>query len=122
VSLLVWAYRRDADGRMIDLDIAPVEPRNDLAGFESWRWKVYGSAPVRALGLRLIPSLATGDIYAEDDEVDVLAAEIETLLRECEALAVALDVEEEGIRFRVENMREAVRLARTVEGGCVCIS
>lgn len=75
MSLLVHVFVLEEDGRRQILD--PTAPGGDLAGFERWRTLVWGAEPVRALGARFFPVLATGDLtVAPGDVLD--------FLRECD--------------------------------------
>ena len=50
MSLIVYAYKRDpATGEMLDLDVKPTPPRNDLAGFEAWRQMASGAVLPRVI-------------------------------------------------------------------------
>jgi hypothetical protein len=114
VSLIVYAYRREGD-RFSDLDAKPTPPRNQLAGFESWRQSIYGSAAAKKLGLRLLPTLGDGhDIYAEGADLDRLKSEAEMMLANLEGISPE---DPEGVRFRLENILEAIRLAKQAGGG-----
>jgi hypothetical protein len=118
MTLIVHAYRRDpATSATHDLDERPVGPRNDLAGFESWRTTVWGSAVVIGLGATVLPSLATGDIHAEGAELDQLASELAILIANVARVASVTGVDEFSLRFRLDNIVEAVRLARSA-GRC----
>ncbi|MDI1430145.1 hypothetical protein [Polyangium sorediatum] len=117
MSLIVCAYRRDAGGAIEWIEEEPPFPCNDLAGPESWRHKIWGSPELRRLGLRMLPSLAEADVYAEDDELDAIEAELGMLREALPALAAVLKVDAEGLRFRVENIAAAVRIARAHGGG-----
>jgi hypothetical protein len=59
----------------------PSPPHSDLAGFESWRRDVWGSAPVKRLGLRILPSLAGGDTFASGADLEALAHDVDLLQR-----------------------------------------
>lgn len=78
MTLLVTAYRitRDAEGEKTEL--IPCE--SDLAGFEETRTTFYGHARARALGLVMLPSLATSNISAMGDELEDLRAEVGLLM------------------------------------------
>jgi len=142
MSLTVSAYKRDPmTGDIADLLVAPTSPRNDLAGFETWRQQVYGSSIAQTLGLTLLASLARNeDVYADGADLDRLKSETDALLENVRAIApgghdrrgdpltsafvlragVQLpDAEdlESTIRFRLENILEAVRLAKNVTDG-----
>src|SRR4051794_36180281 len=59
-----------------NLRVLPVpEGSYDLAGFESWRQEVWGSAATIALGAHFLPQLDGSDLYVQPDEVDAFAAE-----------------------------------------------
>ncbi|MGJ5753089.1 hypothetical protein [Streptomyces puniciscabiei] len=55
MSLSVDVVVRGPNGEFDVLDVP--EGCNDSAGFESWRWKVWGSEVVRSLGARYLPLL-----------------------------------------------------------------
>jgi hypothetical protein len=82
VSLRVDVFVVDEDGEMQVLDTP--DGCQDLAGFENWRTKVWGSEPVRALGARFFPVLAEGDLAVEPDQVP-------DFLKECARLRAGLD-------------------------------
>ncbi|PCC74890.1 hypothetical protein SAMN02745121_05931 [Nannocystis exedens] len=114
MTLITHAYVRTADGELRTLAAEP--PRNDLAGPERWRVKVYGSDTARALGLTLLPTLATHDIHAEKEDLDVLEREVQVLLGNTVRWPeIGLDE----LRFRLLNILEAIRVARAVENGGV---
>jgi hypothetical protein len=141
MSLLVHAYKRDpATGKILELEAKPTPPRNDLAGFEIWRQTVYGSPAARKLGLKVLASLgANDDVYAEGADLDQLKSETEALLANVSTIAsggrdqlgnpivstfalqgdvhVPREDYESAIRFRVENILEAIRLAKEVTDG-----
>lgn len=109
----------------------PMPPYSELAGFESWRWTVWGSAPVRRLGLTILPSLADGDVYASGVRLDELEAEVRQLERVLRAVVDELEASGvhivanadpyETVRERLANIAAAIRLARALPGGEVVI-
>ena len=139
MSLMVQAYRRDplTNEQVV---LVPTPPRNDLAGFETWRRTVYGCVTMRQLGLQLLPSLAERNIMAEGEDLAQLRREVEIVLANLPAIAVDAAAPrkrlvlglfvvhapndakaepvprdlaaEESIRFRLENIWEAIRLAQ----------
>ena len=104
MSLLVNAYRIDANGRWIDL---PADQNNyDLAGFESTRRTFYGSEKSIQLGLKILPELAHNDIYAKGEEqLDALGAEVSVLRN-------SLDPSDDHWHFRLGNILRAIQLAK----------
>lgn len=117
MTLVVHAYRRGPTGEMILLDEPPAPPHNDLGGFEAWRTHVWGSPVAQDLGLTLLPTLAETDVFAEGPDLDRLDRELDLVLAHLSAFAADPD----SLRFRLENIREAIRLARRVDAGGVYI-
>ncbi|ATQ41239.1 hypothetical protein [Caulobacter mirabilis] len=78
MTLLVTAYRitRDAEGEKTER----IACQSDLAGFEETRATFYGQTRARALGLAMLPSLATSNIYARGCELEKLRAEVSLLM------------------------------------------
>lgn len=74
MSLSVHVFLPGEDGTRTVLD--PTGPGTHLAGFESFRTTVWGSAAIRALGARYFPVLAGADLT-------VLPEEIPDFQREC---------------------------------------
>lgn len=89
MSLRVDVYIPAPDGGMEDVLEVPVGS-SDLAGFESWRQVVWGSARVRELGAELFPALASGDLYVEPGDV-------ERFQRECALLRANLEIVAQGV-------------------------
>jgi hypothetical protein len=125
MTVTVNVYTCAPDGR---LKIVHSEDHSqELAGFESWRTSVWGSEAVRRLGLQLLPSLAEGDLYASDDLLDRLDIEVRQLQESLrlvvdELLANGVHVVANGdpyetVAFRLANIAEAVRLARSIPEG-----
>ena len=117
MSLLVNVYTRTSDGKMAIVD--PAEHADELAGFESYRQKVYGSDAARALGLRLLPQLDGDNLYAEGADVDRLRAEAEIALANIEQFEAEADAPAASLRPRFENIIAAARRAVELGGGVV---
>jgi hypothetical protein len=117
MTLIVHPYRRGPNGEVIRLEAKPSHPHNDLAGFEASRHRLWGAPVMLKLGLELLPSLAEYDLYVENEQLDQLKAELETILAALPELTSATHHDEEFIRFRVGNIAEAIRLARAAGGG-----
>jgi hypothetical protein len=82
VTLSVHVFVVGQDGEMTLLDTPA--PGKELAGFESFRVSVWGSAAVRAMGARFFPVLASGDLTVAPDDVAAF-------LEECGTLRASLD-------------------------------
>lgn len=117
MSLLVNIYIRGPDGGMEIID--PDMHSQELAGFESYRQRLYGSRAALALGLRLLPTLDGGNIYAEGPYVEQLRAEAELALAHVETFIAEAQAPAESLRPRFENIIAAARRAAEVGGGVV---
>lgn len=116
MTLSVYACKIRSDGTSENL--VPVKPCNDLAGVESARRSFYGSADVRKLGLTLLPTLEHSNLYVMGEELDRLEREVRILHAHINSAADAAYWS-----FRLNNILEALRLAKSVTGGVgmVCI-
>jgi hypothetical protein len=115
MALMVFPYTRGPDGEPTRLEVPP--EHNDLAGFEECRRTLWGSDIARALGLTLLPSLAEGDIYAEDEDLSRLDAELSTLRNAVALVAESTLFREDFIRQRIDNIAAAIAVAREHSGG-----
>jgi hypothetical protein len=117
MSLLVNVYKR-LPGGGIEL-VEPEHHHQELAGFESYRRRLYGSSAARSLGLQLLPTLEHCDIYAEGADVDRLRAEAELALTNIELFEAETGTTGENLRPRFENIIDAARKAVAISGGVV---
>jgi hypothetical protein len=84
MSLRVYPYKRDPfTGKMENLMEDSL-----AAGFEKWRWQLWGSEVVRWLSCVLLPSLEKENICAEGAYLDQLEAEASLLLQHIEFITV----------------------------------
>jgi hypothetical protein len=111
MSLIVCPYKRLADGSVEWLNVA--EHGSELAGFESTRQTFWGSDTTKALGLLLLPMLASADIWAEGADLDLLETEIDIL---CSHLDLFPD-QQEYWQIRLANVRKAVQSAKQLRDG-----
>ncbi|QDT88403.1 hypothetical protein Pan161_00190 [Gimesia algae] len=113
MSLLVNVFKRGPDDEMLFIK---VEQHKELAGFENWRETLYGSPQSVLLGLRLLPELNRHDLYCSSP------TDLDCLLTECNTLLAHLDrypQDSESITYRVQNIIDAVILARESEAEVV---
>jgi hypothetical protein len=106
MSLIVSPYKRLPDGSTEWLNVA--NHSAELAGFESTRQTFWGSATTKALGLSLLSTLASGDIWAEGADLDLLEAEIATLSRHLDLFPD----QQAYWRVRLANVITAIQIAR----------
>jgi hypothetical protein len=96
-----------------------------MAGFESWRREVWGSAVVHSLGARFFPELAVGDLTVAPDQVSDFLVECALIRSHLEAVAPWCDPalrDERSMRTvsaRLANIEAAVERARGCGGGVI---
>jgi hypothetical protein len=117
MSLSVHAYVRNAQGKMSFIE--PDDPSEELAGFEVYRRTLYGSRAAILLGLRLLPRLAEGDIYAVGDDLVILRADAEMALTNLRMFEAESGATAERLRPRFENILRAIDRAERAGGGVV---
>ncbi|WP_329616122.1 hypothetical protein OG244_26290 [Streptomyces brevispora] len=117
MSLLVHTYVRGRSGKDHFLD----DPEHGLtlAGFESSRTKLWGSQPVRDLGARFLPQLASTDLFVEPEDVPALLAECEVLRGHIAALAAHSGHLADYVATRLANITAAAERALDVDGGVI---
>ncbi|MFB7107800.1 hypothetical protein [Streptomyces sp. NPDC056291] len=79
MSLSVDVFVVGADGERQIQDVP--DGRDDSAGFERWRTRVWGSQEVRSLGASFFPVLADADLQVDPEQVPAFLREC-LLLRE----------------------------------------
>lgn len=120
MSLTVEPYVRDSGGIAVQREGGSQSQK--LAGFESWRCEVWGSDAALALGLSLLPTLRSSDVYAEGDDLTRLENELGTLLEHVESVASQTRKAPELIRENAQNILTAISRARELGGGVVISS
>ncbi|WP_269857073.1 hypothetical protein [Streptomyces sp. RPT161] len=117
MSLLVHTFVYDADGGRDFLE--DPEHGKALAGFESTRTRLWGSAAIRALGSRFFPQLGGGDLYVERDEIDEFLTECEAIRPHLDNLAKQGGYQADYVTQRFDNVVAAALRAKAVGGGIV---
>ncbi|MFD0311071.1 hypothetical protein [Streptomyces sp. NPDC127119] len=131
MSLSVDVYVPRAEGGIEVLDIPP--GCSDAAGREDWRTEVWGSEPVRSLGARFLPRLATEDLTVAPDEMPAFLAECDLLRTHLGRIAGHTDdVSRAGdlsraddvgfaadVRRSLDNIVAAARRAADIGGGII---
>ena len=121
MSLLVDVFVVGDDGEANLLDVP--DGCSDMAGFESWRREVWGSAVVRSLGARFFPELAVGDLTVAPDQLSDFLAECALIRSNLEAVVPCCDPawrEDTYIRAvsaRLANIEAAAERAQGCGGG-----
>ncbi|MET9559100.1 MULTISPECIES: hypothetical protein [Streptomyces] len=116
MSLSVDVYVPRAEGGIEVLDVPP--GRSDAAGPEQWRTEVWGSEPVRSLGARFLPRLATEDLTVAPDEMPAFLAECALIRTQLARLASTL-VPADAVSRRLDNIVDAARRASDIGGGII---
>jgi hypothetical protein len=117
MSLSVDVFTRDELGKMVVLYAD--DHSQELAGFEVFRQTFYGGQAARYMGLRLLPSLAEGDLYAERDDLPNLQNEATLVLQNIDLFTEEAAAKSEVLRFRIQNILDAIQRAQKVGGGVV---
>ncbi|MFJ4776383.1 hypothetical protein [Streptomyces sp. NPDC088762] len=117
MTLLVHTFVYDADGRHDFLE--DPEYGDTLAGFESTRTRLWGSAVMRDLGSRFFPRLDGDDLYVEGDEIDDFLAECESIRHHLDNLAGLGGYDTDYVAQRFDNIVAAAVRAKAVGGGIV---
>ena len=117
MSLLVHSYILDENGKMVFPDRENAS--ETLAGFEDYRTTLYGGEVAKRLGFKVLPTLASTNIYAKGQEVNQLKAEAEIMMREAAAFAEYVKEDADGIKRRANNIRKACIRARKMQGNVV---
>ncbi|MEW2571805.1 hypothetical protein [Streptomyces sp. NPDC047070] len=125
MSLSVDVYVPRAEGGIEVLDVPP--GCSDAAGREDWRTEVWGSEPVRSLGARFLPRLATEDLTVAPDEVPAFLAECDLVRTRLGRIAApASDVSRAAdvsfavdVRRSLDNIVAAARRAADIGGGII---
>ncbi|BCL29002.1 hypothetical protein ACFFS2_06140 [Streptomyces aurantiacus] len=129
MSLSVDVYVPLAEGGIEVLDVPPGS--SDAAGRERWRTEVWGSEPVRSLGARFLPRLATEDLTVAPDEVADFIAECDLVRTHLARIAEHMRAEPEtgprqspsqradDVSRRLDNIVDAARRASDVGGGVI---
>jgi len=117
MSLLVHAYVRGPAGEMLFLD-GPAG--SDLAGPTTARTGIYGAPCVVALGARMLPLLATQDVYAETAaELDALDADCVLLIDNLGYVSASVGRDADFLAHRLGNITDAINRARSAGGAVV---
>ncbi|HBN75376.1 MAG TPA: hypothetical protein DD473_06080 [Planctomycetaceae bacterium] len=117
MSLLVHTFTRGPDGAMNFVE--PAEQWQELAGFEDYRWKVYSSLTAKSIGMHILPTLVSSDIYVEGKDVVLLLAETELALANIDAFATEAQTTPKSLRPGLQNIVNACHQASKIGGGVV---
>ncbi|MFD5796910.1 hypothetical protein ACFWIO_25980 [Streptomyces diastatochromogenes] len=115
MSLSVDVVVRGPDGEFDVLDVP--EGCDDSVGFESWRWKVWGSDAVRSLGARWFPLLDGEWLEVATEELPEFLAEIALLRAHLDLIGGATGVDPWGIGRRLDTIEAAALRARRLGAG-----
>ncbi|MGW0884187.1 hypothetical protein [Streptomyces sp. NPDC002671] len=113
MSLNVDVVVRGPNGQFDVLDTP--EGVNDSAGFESWRWQVWGSDVVRSLGARYLPLLDGEWMEVPTEELPLFLAEIALLRAHMDRISTALELHPSHITSRLDNIEAATLRAQELD-------
>ena len=111
MTLTVCAYTEDIP--WIDLG-----PGKYLFAFEVCRRDLWGHAEMESLGIRMLIELREYDLLVDcKEDFDTLAQDAHLILSNINLIARETKYDEEFIRFRIQNLLDAIAKAREVNGG-----
>jgi hypothetical protein len=114
MSLSVSVFVFDDTGEKVKVEL---DKGKDLAGFESSRYKLYGSKLAESLRLKLLPQLKSHDLWdVGGDQLNELESELKTIIENVEAFSKESEFEQEYIKARVQNILDAIQIAREKTG------
>lgn len=116
MTLLVNTFKRNQDGELI---IDDTEHSLELAGFESFRTTFYGSHAAKELGLTILPSLATQDVWVSGSELSGLRREVEIVLDHLNQFVEESQCGLDTLQQRAFNILAAIDRAESIGGGVV---
>ncbi|MEU1631114.1 hypothetical protein ABZ746_38930 [Streptomyces sp. NPDC020096] len=117
MSLLVHTFVYGADGGHEFLE--DPEYGDTLAGFDSTRSRLWGSAAIRALDSRFFPRLDGDNLYVERDEIDDFLAECDAIRPHLDHLAEQGGYDADYVAKRFDNIAAAALRAKANGGGIV---
>ena len=117
MSLKVYAYRRASPDADLEFLPPPPPPANEAAGSEGSRHGFWSHRALVRRGLRILPFLREGDVYADGSGLDELEREVATIRGDFAAIVRETGEDPDWLRFRLDNIAAAIRLAREVDNG-----
>lgn len=97
-------------GEMIKSDPYPSDG-SDLAGFESWRHKVYGSKPLIDRKICYLTQLSDKDLWIWGNDLPKFKEEIEKVIEDLESISEELNISKEQLLSRFQNILKATKKA-----------
>lgn len=113
MSLLINIRVYDVNGEYSEIEL---ENGKDLAGGERFRFDLYGSDLAEKLGFILLPQLKHQDLYVEPQKLNELESELENILENVEEFAKVAESEKEYVKTRVQNILDAIHIAKKEKG------
>ncbi|MFI8242203.1 hypothetical protein ACIF83_33900 [Streptomyces sp. NPDC085866] len=110
MTLGVDVVARGPNGEFDVLDVP--ERCDDSAGFESWRWEVWGSDVVRSLGARYLPLLNGDWMEVPTEELPLFLEEVALLRTHLDMIAGVIGLHPSWIEGRPNNIEAATLRAQ----------
>jgi hypothetical protein len=116
MTLSIGVFRRNPNTG--DMDWVKLAAGKDLFGFEVYRYKLWGADIMVSLGLTIHPTLKNGAwLVLEGDDLDEVKNEGQIVPENLSLIAQETPLDEETIRFRAQNLIDAIKLAKEIGGG-----
>lgn len=118
MTLIVYTFYIDTySGKYIEEDLDLIEPGKEIAGFETWRTKVYNSPIIKRLGAKFLPTLANSDLWVENRDIEDFETEVRLLLDNVGNISYSVNYKYETIELRLNNILQAIVKAKQQNGG-----
>ncbi len=111
LSVNIRIYDESGDESQIEL-----KNGKDLAGVERLRFVLYGSELAEKLGFKILPQLKNQDLYVKSENLNELENELKTILENIDEFSKTAESEQEYIKARVQNILDAVQIAKKANG------
>lgn len=115
MSLVVSVFQITDDGKSTLVDLPSTAGEDpELAGPEVWRHLVWGGTLVRQLGCRLLPTLETGNLWADPESIPVLLDDLDRIRQNVGQVATAAKAEPSHVLFHLDNIERAAKIAMNI--------
>jgi hypothetical protein len=92
-----------------------------IVGVEILRKTLYGSPPLRSLGLKLLPLLESQDLFVEGEDLVQLRSECEIILNNLDRIKKELGFDHDFVTNRIQNILDIIQIVKENNYTGLCI-
>lgn len=111
MSLMVYLCPKNPSSDISGIEKKFETDNNSLFGLENWRKSVWGSDEVKNMGCQILHTLKDNDIYAFDNNIGILKADLYLILKNISSISDNNTIIKESIEIRINNALEVIRVA-----------